>query len=105
MPLMGVSANRSFKLEKRNVSGISTKKKLESADVERIKRTERIPPLAPPTRYFHSRRIFSRQIDCAAVYPTSIGFCRFAAIPDASAMRGRLLGACRHYGCCRRAPD
>lgn len=60
-------------------------KELESADVERIKRTGSF--LLPPAWYFHSRRIFSRQIDCAAVYPTSTGFCRFAAIPDANDAR------------------
>lgn len=59
-------------------------KELESANVERIKRAQ---DSAPPPRYFHSRRIFSRQIDCATVYPTSTGFCRFAAIPDASDAR------------------
>lgn len=59
-------------------------KELESANVERIKRVQ---DSVPPPRYFHSRRIFSRQIDCTTVYPTSTRFCRFAAIPDASDAR------------------
>lgn len=67
-------------------------KELESADIERIKRTEEPPRSSSPSRYFHSRRIFSRQIDCAAVYPTSTGFCRFAAIPNASVARSTDAG-------------
>jgi hypothetical protein len=66
-------------------------KELESANVERIKRAQ--DPF-PPSRYFHSVGYFRVKLTALLFIRHRPGFCRFAAIPDASDARPTDAAGC-----------